>query len=179
MLKKVLIISAAIVVVLLAFLAYEGLFQKPQIVPAEEGGYLMMGMDHRGAYYKIGDVFEKVKEQVKQQGITDAKFAGVYFDDPGTTAEDSLKSFAAVIVNTSEDSLKLASLLGFRAIQINKGKAYVCDMESHDMVSQIIAITKAYSAFGTYFTAHEEESKELKFVYELYNDKGIRFVFQF
>lgn len=179
MLKKVLLSIAALVVLLFAFLVYEGLFAKTNIVTAEEGGYLMMGLDHRGGYHKIGDVFEKVKAQVSQSGIANAKYAGVYFDDPDTVPEDSLKSFAAVIVTSTQDSLKLASIEGFHAIQINRGKAMICDMESHGFVSQMLSIIKAYGAFGDYFTANPEEANGLKFVYELYNEKGTRFVFQF
>jgi hypothetical protein len=76
--KKTLIIISVIVVVLLAFLSYEGIWTTAKIEKAEEGDYVMMGIDHKGAYYKIGDTMKKLQDEVKAAGIENPKFAGMY-----------------------------------------------------------------------------------------------------
>jgi hypothetical protein len=52
-------------------------------------------------------------------------------------------------------------------------------MKTHDMVSSIIAIYKAYPAFTAYFVTHPEETKTIKYTYELYKEDTTRFVFQY
>ena len=93
--------------------------------------------------------------------------------------EDSLRSFAAVIINNPTDSIKLVSINGYKVVKIERGNALICDMKTHDMVSSIIAIYKAYPAFTAYFVTHPEETKTIKYTYELYKEDTTRFVFQY
>jgi hypothetical protein len=64
-------------------------------------------------------------------------------------------------------------------VKIERGNALICDMKTHDMVSSIIAIYKAYPAFTAYFVTHPEEAKTIKYTYELYKEDTTRFVFQY
>lgn len=177
--KKLLIILAALIVLLFLGLVYEGLFQKAEIKEASEGGYVLMGIDHKGAYSDIGKVFQSLSEEVKKTGIQEPAFAGVYFDDPGKVKEEDLRSYAAVIVRSADDSLKLCSIPGIHSMNIDKGNAMVCDMKTGDMISVIIATMKAYPAFEAYFKAHPEFTPQIKYVYELYGKGNTRYVFQY
>lgn len=177
--KKTLIVISVIVVVLLAFLSYEGIWATAKIEKAEEGGYVMMGIDHKGAYYKIGDTMKKLQDEVKAAGIENPKFAGMYYDNPDEVAEDSLRSFAAVIVSNAADSAKLMAMKHYKIVEVEKGSALICDMRTPDMISTIIAVYKAYPAFSEYFASKPEEAKTIKYTYELYKKGTTRFVFQY
>lgn len=176
--KKFLKILGVLAIVLISFLAYEGLFSTATAFEGEEGGYQLIGLDHKGAYKNIGNAFEKLRKMTQAAGIQDAKFAGVYFDDPEKVKEENLRSFAAVIIENQEQAQKLAKLEGMHPFTIEKGHAVICDMKTRDFVSTIIAITKAYPALGDYAKKHPFKTMPKHF-YELYKEGSTRFVMQF
>lgn len=177
--KKTLLITSAIVIVLIAFISYEGIWATAKIEKAEEGGYVMMGIDHKGSYYKIGDTMKKLQDEVKAAGIENPKFAGIYYDDPDKVAEDSLRSFAAIIISNTADSAKLMAMKNYKVVEVEKGNALICDMRTPDMISTIIAVYKVYPKFSAYFTSNPEDAKSIKYTYELYKEGTTRFVFQY
>jgi hypothetical protein len=177
--KKTLFVISLIVVVLLVLLSYEGIWATAKIEKAKEGGYVMMGIDHKGAYYKIGDTMKKLQDEVKAAGIENPKFAGIYYDNPDEVAEDSLRSFAAVIISNPADSAKLMAMKNYKVVEVEKGNALICDMHTPDMISTIIAVYKAYPAFSEYFASNPDEAKTIKYTYELYKEGTTRFVFQY
>lgn len=178
MIKKILVAIGILAVILISILAYEGLFKKAVAFEGEEGGYMLIGVDHKGAYKNIGNVFEKLRESASAVGLKDPKFAGVYFDDPKTVKEENLRSLAAVIVENEADAQKLMTIKGARTFTIDRGHAVICDMKTQDFVSMIIAIMKAYPALGEYAEKHTFKTAPKHF-YELYKKDGIRFVMQF
>lgn len=60
----------------------------------------VLSVKHRGPYYKIGTAFEKLAAFVKEQDIelSDAKWAGTFYDDPESVPEEELRSEACVII---------------------------------------------------------------------------------
>lgn len=176
--KKILLITVIIIIALLGFLSYEGMWASANIEKSEEGGYLMIGMEHRGAYYKISNTMKRLEKEVTEAGIENPSFAGIYYDDPDKVAEDSLRSFAAVIINNPADSAKLVSMKGYKVVYVERGNALICDMKTQGMVSTIIAVNKAYPAFSAYFVTHPDEANTIKYTYELYKEGTTRFVFQ-
>ncbi len=176
--KKILLIVAVLVLAILALLTYEGIWTKAQITKAPEGGYTFIGITHRGAYHKIGTTFEKLKAEVAAAGITQANYGAIYYDDPKTVAEDSLRSFAAVVISSSADSMKLANLVDYQVVSIPTAQALVCDLKTADPIGMIVAVFKAYPAFENYFKIHPEEATHITHTYELYHEKSTRFVFQ-
>ena len=177
--KKILLIVVTIMIAIIGFLSYEGIWASANIEKNEEGGYLMIGIEHVGAYYKISNTMKRLEKEVTEAGIKNPSFAGMYYDDPEKVAEDSLRSFAAVIINNPKDSAKLVSMKGYKVVNIERGNALICDMKTHGMVSTIIAVYKAYPTFSAYFAAHPDEAKTIKYTYELYKEGTTRFVFQY
>ena len=51
---------------------------------------------HRGAYLQIGEAFSLLQLALQAQVAPDARWFGLYFDDPKTVAEGQLRSDAAV-----------------------------------------------------------------------------------
>jgi AraC family transcriptional regulator len=60
----------------------------------------VLSVKHRGSYFKIGTSFEKLSAFVKEQNIevSDARWLGVYFDDPESVPEEELRSEACVTI---------------------------------------------------------------------------------
>lgn len=177
--KKALIVIAVFLIALAGYLAYEGMFTPATVQTTEEGPYLFMGIEHKGPYQDIMPVFKKLEAQVKEKQIKDAAFAGVYFDDPKTVAEDQLRSLACVVVKSAEDSLLLAGIEGIKVYPIEHGKALVCERNTSNMVSMIISVMKAYPAISKHIETHPELQQGIKHVYELYRGDKTRFVFQY
>lgn len=180
--KTILTIIAVLIVIVASLLIYGGAFKTAVAKETQEGGYTLIGIEHLGSYKKIGKTFSDFKKAIDALQLKDMKYAGVYFDDPQTVAEDSLHSMAAVIITNSADSAKVASMMvGNKKTMIHKiarGNAIVVDFPVTDMISMIIATMKAYPALGDYVKTHPQKSVPKDF-YELYKDKETRFVMQF
>lgn len=56
----------------------------------------LWGLPHRGPYDEIGPVFEKLGQMLGEAGLMEKAtlWAGVYHDDPGSTAPEALHSHA-------------------------------------------------------------------------------------
>lgn len=189
MMKKIIIGLVAGVLLLLAFFAYNGAFQKVEVVRGKEGPYRLMGINHLGAYQNIGDVFEKLGEGCKKLGwkdstakemtATDRLMFGVYFDNPQTKAEDSLRSFAGVQIFSTEDSLAFVKLFpDARYYEIKASEAIIVDQVTKNMPSMIIATMRAYPAFHEYLTQHAKEipADKIGEAFEIYYPGRTRFV---
>ncbi len=190
MMKKIGLGLLLVLVVLLALVAWNGAFASVNIKEGTEGGYRIAGYYHRGAYKNIGTTFGKVSALTEKAFGKPAKagedfvFAGgevlgLYFDDPKTVAEDSLRSFASVVVPTVADSLALVKAdPSVVFLNIPKGDAYYCDLKTTGMMSMIIAAIKAYPALGEYVQQHPPK-KTVTHVFEVYRQGYTRFVMCF
>jgi AraC family transcriptional regulator len=61
----------------------------------------LIGLPHRGAYSSIGAAFEKLGAVMAARGLWPRArgMAALYLDDPGTTPEADLRSFAGALVD--------------------------------------------------------------------------------
>lgn len=186
MLKKILIVLGVIVVIVVAALYMNGAFQKIDIQQGKEGPYRLMGIYHQGPYQDIGKVFHQVGEACRKIGWKDSTtkkvtesdrlMFGVYFDDPETVPEDSLRSFAAVQIMSSEDSaLFAAALPGASIVEIPNGSALICDQKTSGMMSMVIAAMRVYPAFGKFAEANPPKTP-ISHVFEIYHPGRTRFV---
>ncbi len=177
--KKVLIVIGAILLIFVAVYAFNGGFSKADVRMQHQNEMLIVGIDHKGAYKNIGGAFDKMTKIKETTKLDSAIFVGVYFDDPKTVAEDSLKSFAGFTVPNMETGTAICkSNPGCYILPIEEGEAYVCDLKTSGTLSMIIAAMKAYPALGE---AAEglSSSKKVTHVYEMYLDGFTRFVMQF
>jgi hypothetical protein len=180
--KTFLKIVAVLFLLIIAFAAYEGAFKSASAKETHEGGYTLLGIEHRGAYNKIGIAFQTLRENINKLNLKNVQYAGVYFDDPKTVAEDSLHSMAAVIITNPIDSAKIAQMtIGAQKMKLHKiaeGNAIVVDTKTCDMFSTMFAAIKAYPAMAEYAKKHPQKTAPKDF-YELYKDGETRFIMQF
>lgn len=83
-------------------------------------------MAHRGAYYKIGQVFPELMGWVQAHDVPFEAVLAVFYDDPATVPEEHLKSDAAVVVgpsySTGDARIEMKDLKGGTyAVAVYKG----------------------------------------------------------
>lgn len=64
---------------------------------------------HSGSYMRIGQSFELIESLLTLRGLLpapDARFFGIYFNDPACTPEQELRAQAAVFLNTTQHSFE-------------------------------------------------------------------------
>ena len=111
------------------------------------------GLLHKGKYSDIGDIFRKFFTLLKSNsskgdasnscGATtmDGKVLGLYLDNPETTKEEDLRSYAAMEVDDADDNKTLPS--EFEKVEVGGGIAAV--MTVNGSYSKLAA---AWQSFG-------------------------------
>ena len=62
--KKIIWIALALVGTAFAYLISQGLHRSVEVQTGEQGGMLLVGLDHTGPYYTIGDVAKEKPEPI-------------------------------------------------------------------------------------------------------------------
>ena len=171
LMKKVLWIVLALVALVFGFLISQGLYRTVEVEQGEQGGFILVGVEHVGPYMEIGGAFAKVKTQ-----FPDGELAGIYYDNPEFVPEDSLRSFAGVKVSATEGLEAIAAHTEFRLVEIEKGPALYTEWSGGSgVVSMILGTMKAYPALKA---ACEETGlcTENSIAFEEYSDAGTRYV---
>jgi hypothetical protein len=178
-LKIATIIIASIGVMIFSTLAYNGAFKTVVVQKGQQGGHLLIGLDHKGSYQKIATVFDKVKQIQQSEKLDSSLFVGVYFDDPASVEEEKLRSFAGFAIKDSATGLKLLENhpnLHFQTIE--KRYSYFTEMETPNMISMILAVIKAYPALGEKIKEDNPKTSGNGLGFEEYHQNFTRFVLQ-
>jgi len=172
--KKALWVVLALVAVVYAFLISQGLYRTVEVQQGEQGGFILVGVDHVGPYMEIGTAFESL-----QAMFPEGDFAGVYYDNPDVVPEDSLRAFAGIKVSATEGLELLAAHPKMRLVEVANRPSFYTDWEaSAGSLGMFLGIMKAYPALKG---ACEETGlcSENSIAYEDYSATGTRFVMQY
>lgn len=83
---------------LIAYLAVHlGFFEPVRITEEIRGPYHLLFEDHRGSYFKIAELIDRVERDVKSKNLDCGKTFGEYFDNPSEVDEDRLRSRAGCL----------------------------------------------------------------------------------
>lgn len=169
--KKALWVVLALVAVVYAFLISQGLYRTVEVKQGEQGGFILLGVDHVGPYMNIGTAFESL-----QAVFPEGDFAGVYYDNPDQVPEDSLRAFAGVKVSATDGLEAIAAYPEFRLVEVEKGPSlYTYWSGGSGAISMILGTMKAYPALKA---ACEDTDlcTENSIAFEEYSDAGTRYV---
>ena len=160
-------------------LAYNGAFQKVNVEKGTQGGYWIVGFDHKGSYQEIGPTFNKVRKMVNAENIDSNLYVGIYFDDPGKVEESKLRSIAGMIINDTTYLSKLKpNYPKLKLFSVPKSYSYFTELETKGMISMIIAAIKAYPALGESITKDKAAPNGQGLAFEEYHTGFTRFVMQ-
>ncbi len=175
--KKTLMISGAILVILIAgvliFLSFMGMFSQMTVAEKTMGPYTVAYKTFIGPYSETGKVFDHVYDTLKEQGIDTTIGIGIYHDDPSKVPGDQLHSDCGVVLPDQGSVEKLIGILSVKPIQAKK--SIVTSFPIKNSMSYMMGPMKAYPALMAYA---KEKNLKITLTYELYDmpSKTIHFV---
>lgn len=175
MVRSILKFVGILVLILVGAAFWLGAFARMDVHDGVQGGYIVAGYDHTGPFEKIGPVFARAKATGDSLGISTEAMIGIYYSNPDEVAEDSLLSFAGVVVGQSEEDLGTLGYADLRLERIPQGRALWIDAAAPNELGMIISIMRAYPKLGK---AAQAAGLEPGWVYEVHRGDSIRFIFQ-
>ncbi len=175
MVRKILLVLGGVVLLGVGLAAWLGAFRTLVINDSTQGGYIVAGYDHVGPFEQIGPVFEHAHATTDSLGIVAEEYIGIYYSNPDEVSEDSLLSFAGVVVGRSEEDLGTLDFADLRLERIPEGRALWIEAPKPNDLAMIVAIMRAYPKLGE---AAKQAGLEPGWVYEVHTDSTVRFVFQ-
>ncbi len=168
--RKIISIIVFIILLVLAFLAYMGLFSEVTVTEREVGPYTFTYEEFIGDYAKTGPVFKEIDKALRENGIDTTKGLGIYYDDPQVVLKEDLTSKVGSIV-TEEQAFQIDGRgLKYKIMTVDKFDAVVVEFPLRNMISMIIGVKKAYPALSEYM---EENGYKSAPTYEVYDyDEG-------
>ncbi len=175
MVRKLLWVLGSVVLLGVGAAAWLGAFRTMVINDSVQGGYIVAGYDHTGPFEEIGPVFERAHATTDSLGIVAEEYVGVYYSNPDEVAEDSLQSFAGVVVGRGEEDLGTLDYADLRLERIPEGRALWIEAPKPNDLAMIVAIIRSYPKLSD---AAQKAGLEPGWVYEVHTDSTVRFVFQ-
>lgn len=178
--KKLAMALGIVLVLILGVFAYSGGFQSIEVKEGSSEAHLIVGFRHQGPFHEIGEKFKMAQDMGTQLMMYRDSAIGIYFDDPGEVAEDSLRSFAGIVV---KDSTQAKAFMGYAKgkgqeailMRIEAGKTAYVNFQTNTALSYMIGPFKCYPAIGEYLMKKGDEGK--KSVYEIYTLSECTYVF--
>jgi hypothetical protein len=175
MVRKILLVFGGAALLAVGLAAWLGAFRTLVINDSTQGGYIVAGYDHVGPYEQIRPVFEDAHATTDSLGIVAEEYIGIYYSNPDEVEEDSLLSFAGVVVGRSEEDLGTLDFADLRLERIPEGRALWIEAPKPNDLAMFVAIMRAYPKLGE---AAKQAGLEPGWVYEVHTDSTVRFVFQ-
>lgn len=174
-LKWILIITAVLVVLLVASLAYMGMIFPLKTYEAKMGPFLIAYESFTGPYAQTGPVFGKIFGKLEAEGIGTTRGLGIYYDDPSKVPAEELRSDCGVVIEIKDRAKFWRVSRKFRFNTIHQKDSIVVEFPIRNMLSYMFGPMKAYPALMKYA---EEKGYKLALAYELYDEtqKKIFFV---
>jgi hypothetical protein len=144
-LKWIGLTTMALILILVGYLAYLGMFNPLTVTMQEMGPYTIAYERYVGPYQNTGPIFDKVYKELTALGITTTNGIGIYYDNPQNTPSYKLRSDCGVIM-AKKDLSKLKGNL--KVQEIKKSLCVVTEFPIKNMLSYMIGPMKAYPALS-------------------------------
>jgi hypothetical protein len=165
-LKLVLSLVLAAALLVIAFLGYMGLFNRMTVEEKTMGPFTGVYESCVGDYMKSGQVFARVCDEMKKEGVACGQCFGVYYDNPREVPKDKLRSDIGVVL-VDKDLLRSKELGKKYKIQtLGQKMSLVTEFPIKNMLSYMIGPMKAYPALEK---AAKEKGYKPLLSYEIYD----------
>ncbi|MCP4677469.1 MAG: hypothetical protein GY854_18540 [Deltaproteobacteria bacterium] len=166
--KKIFIIIggviAALVLGVVIFLGYMGMFSSLDVIKKEMGPYVVAYDSYVGPYQETGQVFDRVNQQLEKEGIRAELGLGIYYDNPSEVPADKLRSDCGSVLPQDANVEELKTK--FKIKTIEKQLSLVIDFPIKNALSYMLGPMKAYPALNEYA---KQNNLEFKMTYEVYD----------
>ena len=171
MLKKILIGLLVIILLIVGYLYYLGLFSKVEFKESNIGPFLVVYDTHLGDYSKVGPVMDKVYKSLKNDGIVTSRGFGMYYDDPKTVPADKLRSEVGSIIE--EKDIKILSKFGkkYKSKIIKKSDVIIAEFPFKNQLSIIVGVIKVYPVMSSYIKGKNLKMAPIIEIYDMPNQK--------
>jgi len=147
---------AALVVVLMLVLAggylfWLGAFAQVKVAEKQAGPYLIVFQKQIGDYKNVGAAMDDLFYDLQDNfGLATTKGFGLYFDKPGETPTEELRSIVGVIVadKTAEELTKLPEKYGVTTFP--ESNSVVAELPYKGQMSIMLGVFKAYPRISEY-----------------------------
>ena len=191
--KKIGIGLAVVLIVILGFLGYAGLFTKIEVTINNFGPFYMMYKEKTGDYKDLGDLFDEFddlrKEMSDDVGDPAAYVFGIYHDNPNVVEESKLRGEVGLLL-AEKKYLQMKDQTESKDYQfktIPKKEYFSTNFPMVTELSMFIGIFRAYPALEDYITEYGEktgadyssiDSSDDKggFAIEIYRPKTIQYM---
>jgi hypothetical protein len=174
-LKWSLIILAVLIIALLGYLAYLGVFSALKVTEQKIGPYTLAYAEYMGPYSGSGPILTQVNSSLKKDGIECLKGFGIYYDDPKQVAADKLRSKLGCIID-AKDLAKFSKVSRkYKVMNWPARGCLVAEFPIRNNLSYMIGPMKAYPELNK---ALKEKGYKMGAVMELYDmpDKKILYI---
>jgi len=166
MLKIIITIILVLLVAMIAFGYYIGLFSTPKVTEQTMGEYIYAYEEFVGDYKKTAPVFENVNKILANLGVKSTRGIGVYFDNPKEVPTDKLRSNCGSIIEEQDypkvDTIATTLKIG----KLNSGQSIVVELPLKNVISYMVGPMKAYPALMKYAQA---KNFKTTLAYEIYD----------
>jgi hypothetical protein len=152
--KKVLIIIGsvigAIVIAVIIYLTWLGMFSNPSVSEKEMGPYSYVYDEFVGDYRATGPVFDKVYKALKATGAESTLGIGIYLDDPAQVPAERRRTQCGSFYEL-KDSLKVKMLASnLKLGMLDKQMFIVVEFPTKSSMSYMIGPMKCYPVLMKY-----------------------------
>lgn len=176
-LKKLGITLVALIVIVVAWLAYMGVFISLKVSAQKIGPYTLVYEEYVGPYSDTGKVIKRVYDGCTQEGVVTLKGFGIYLSDPKTTDWNKARSEIGCVLEAKDlgKAKKLAKKFKVKVWPV--ANCLVTDFPIKNDLSYMIGPMKAYPALNQALTAKKAQLATCLELYDL-PAKKILFVFK-
>ncbi len=166
--KITLIIISALILILLALLAYLGFFKKPVIITKVVGPFKIFYKDHVGPYQETGKIQDEIYDYLlKEQGVETYKGIGIYYDNPKKVPAKQLRSKAGCIIEPEDYNTQINLPGDYKEMTIEKQKMVYAEFPFKSKLSIMLGIMKVYPLMQEYCEKNNFTFRESIEIYDV------------
>ncbi|MFC1770539.1 GyrI-like domain-containing protein [Candidatus Margulisiibacteriota bacterium] len=169
------LIILSLIILIISFLAYMGMFSNIKITEKETGPYLIAYESFVGPYAQSGKVFDKVYKALKSENIETLRGCGIYYDNPADVPAEKLRSDCGVIIEEKDLAAFEKVKSKYKTKTIQKATRLVAEFPKKNMLSYMFGPMKVYPAFNKYCKAKGYNESTLG--YEIYDETNKKIIF--
>ena len=174
--RKIITIILFIILIIVAFLAYMGLFNNVTIIEKEIGPYTFAYEDFTGDYAKTGPVFDEVYDKLIHNKIKNTNGLGIYYDNPEIILKENLKSRIGSIVSNEQAEQIDKRGVNLKIMTVDSFNAAVSEFPYRNKLSIIFGVFKVYPVLNDYMKSNEYKKTPS---YELYDISDGKILYMF
>lgn len=167
---SLLVLIFAVSAICLAFLGWAGLFSEIRITEEKTGPFIVAYDVCKGPYRKTAGIMDKIYNTLLgEKGVAATRGFGLYYDKPGTVADEHLRSIAGCIIEKEYENKIQGRNLKFRTGIIPESNAVVARFPYKGKISVLIGVMRVYPELNRYMSEKKLPMGPVMEVYDVKN----------